>query len=195
MVKGLYGHIREMWRKPRSGLGKLWQERLVEWRKMGVVERVDRPTRLDRARALGYKAKKGFIVIRVRLKRGGRKRPRPIRKGRKSRKQSIRKVLKMSYQWVAEQRAARRYVNCEVLGSYWVGKDGKHYFYEVILIDRAAPEIVKDKHVGWVASGKQRGRVFRGKTSAGRKSRGLRKKGKGAEKVRPSLRVHLRRGK
>ena len=40
----------------------------------------------------------------------------------------------------------------------------------------------------------QRGRVYRGLTSAGRKSRGLRGKGKGFEKMRPSRRAHNRVG-
>ena len=38
-------------------------------------------------------------------------------------------------------------------------------------------------------SAAQRGRVYRGLTSSGKKSRGLRRKGKGAEKIRPSLRA------
>ncbi len=42
---------------------------------------------------------------------------------------------------------------------------------------------------------KKKGRAFRGLTSAGRKSRGLRRKGKGAEKVRPSLRANKRLAK
>jgi len=37
--------------------------------------------------------------------------------------------------------------------------------------------------------------VLRGKTSAGQKGRGLMYKGKGAEKVRPSLRANKNRGK
>jgi large subunit ribosomal protein L15e len=40
-----------------------------------------------------------------------------------------------------------------------------------------------------------RGRAYRGKTSAGKRGRGLHKKGKGAEKLRPSLRANLNRGK
>ena len=41
----------------------------------------------------------------------------------------------------------------------------------------------------------QRGRAFRGLTSAGRKMRGLLNKGRGAEKLRPSIRAHNRKGK
>jgi large subunit ribosomal protein L15e len=37
--------------------------------------------------------------------------------------------------------------------------------------------------------------VLRGKTSAGQKGRGLMYKGKGAEKIRPSIRAHQTKGK
>ena len=108
---------------------------------------------------------------------------------------SRRKILKITYQLVAEQRAAKKYPNCEVLNSYWVGKDGLYYWYEVILVDKAHPNIISDKHVGWIAEEQHTRRVFRGLTSAARRSRGLRNKGKGAEKLRPSLRAHDRTGK
>ncbi len=189
MVKGMYHHIADIWKKPKEGLGSLWQQRLIEWRKSDAVVRVEKPLRLDRARNLGYKAKKGFVIVRVRVKRGGRKRPRPTRKGRRSKRQTIRKVLSMNYKWVAEQRVSRKFPNLEVLNSYWIAKDGKHYWYEVLLVNPHAPEIKSDKQLGWMASGTHKGRVFRGLTSAGKKSRGLRKKGKGAEKSRPSRRA------
>lgn len=189
MAKGFYHHIRQLWRKPKQGLGPLWRERLIKWRKTDAIVKVDKPLRLDRARSLGYKAKKGIYVARVRVKRGGRKRPRPTRKGRRTKRQTLRKVLKMNYKAVAERRAAQRFANWEVLNSYWVAQDGKFYWFEVILVNPIAPEIKKDKQLGWLASRKHRNRALRGLTSAGRKSRGLHKKGKGAEKVRPSKRA------
>ena len=167
----MYHYIRQAWKKPSSAVSR---QRMIEWRKEAAVTRVEKPLRLDRARELGYKAKKGFVVARVRLIRGGRKRP-TRKKGRRSKRQTIRKILKMNYKWVAEQRAARKFPNLEVLNSYWIGKDGMYYFYEVILVDPRAPEISSDPKFAWLLS--QRGRVFRGKTSAGRKARGLRKKG------------------
>ena len=75
----------------------------------------------------------------------------------------------------------------EVLNAYEVGKDGKHKWYEVILIDGKHPRINKDKRTSWILNPANKGRVFRGLTSAGKSSRGLRNKGKGAEKIRPSL--------
>ena len=186
----MYAHIGEAWKNlPRE----LLQQRLIQWRASEAVTKVDKPLRLDRARALGYKAKTGFVVVRVRLKRGGRKRSRH-KHGRKSRKQHIRKVLKMSYQWVAEIRASKKHPNLEVLNSYLLGKDGKHYFFEVIMVDPDAPEIKSDKELKWISTGMHRGRAARGLTSAAKKSRGLRTKSFNL-KVRPSLRAWNRKGK
>ena len=103
-------------------------------------------------------------------------------------------VLGRSYQTIAEIRAAKKYPNCEVLNSYWVAQDGLYYWHEIILVDRAAPEILADKNISWIADKQHKGRVFRGLTSSSRKSRGLRHKGKGAEKIRPSLRAKGRQG-
>jgi len=171
MVKGLYHYLRDAWKKPSKEISR---ERMIAWRASNAIEKVDKPLRLDRARALGYKAKKGFVILRVRLNRGGRKRPRAGVKGRTTRKQTIRKTLSMNYRWVAEIRAARKYKNLEVLNSYNIGKDGKHYFYEVIMVDASKPEIKKDRTTSWIANGKNSKRAERGLTSAAKKSRGLR---------------------
>ncbi len=190
MAQGLYHHLREVWRKPNR---ELLHSRMIQWRAGDAIVKVDKPLRLDKARSLGYKAKKGFVVVRVRVKRGGRSRPRHAH-GRKSRKQHESKILKMSYQWVAEIRAANRYKNLEVLNSYNLGKDGKHYFYEVILVDTSRPEIKKDRVYSWMANGKNSKRAHRGLTSAAKKSRGLRTKSHNL-KVRPSGRAWGRTGK
>lgn len=192
----MYKYIARAWKRPEEGyVGELLKLRIPEWRKEGRVVRIDRPTRLDRARALGYKAKQGFVVVRVKVRRGGRRKERP-RKGRKPSKMGVSKFTpKKSLQWIAEERAARKYPNLEVLNSYWVGEDGKYKYYEVILVDPHHPSIKNDREINWICSGKHKGRVFRGLTSAGRKSRGLRNKGKGAEKIRPSIRAHKGKGK
>ena len=192
MAKGMYHYLGEAWKKPTR---EMLQPMLIEWRRGHSVERVDKPLRLDKARMLGYKAKKGFVVVRVKIKRGGRRRKRAGVKGRKSgRKQTIRKTLKMNYRWVAEIRAARKYKNLEVLNSYWIGKDGKHYFFEVIMVDPTRQEIKNDKVLNWLVKGVNRKRAERGLTSAAKKSRGLRSKSHDL-KVRPSLRAWSRRGK
>ena len=190
MARGIYYYLRQAWKKPDK---KILRERMIDWRKSQAITKVDKPLRLDRARALGYKNKKGFVVVRTRIKRGGHKRSRP-NKGRRSKRLHTRKNLGMNYKWISEQRAGRKYKNLEVLNSYMIGKDGIYYFYEVILVDPKKPEIKNDKTINWIAKPANKGRVFRGLTSAGKKSRGLRKKSK-EMKVRPSIRARGRKGK
>jgi large subunit ribosomal protein L15e len=188
MVKGLYHYIKEAWKKPDA---KTLRERMVEWRASEVFTKVDKPLRLDKARALGYKDKKGFVIIRVRVMRGGHKRPRP-NKGRKGKRMHTRKTLKMSYKWIAEQRADRKYKNLEVLNSYQIGKDGMHYFYEVIMVDPSVPEIKNDKTINWICKSVNKNRAIRGITSAGKKSRGLRNRSPTNQSM-PSVRAGWRK--
>lgn len=190
---GLYKHLKELLRNKES-LKKIQRERLIEWRKQPSILRVENPTNLIAARSLGYRAKKGILLIRVKLKRGGKQRPQ-IKKGRRSKHYGRRKVLGKNYQWIAEERAQKYFSNLEVLNSYKAGKDGKNYWFEIIMVDPHAPEIKSDKILKWLTTGKHTKRVLRGKTSAGQKARGLLHKGKGTEKVRPSLRAHKKRAK
>ena len=81
-----------------------------------------------------------------------------------------------------------------MLNSYNVGKDGKYYFYEVILVDYSRPEIISDKNQNWICKKTNQHRVHRGLTSAGKKSRGLRNKSP-MNKNRPSVRAGKGRGK
>ncbi len=189
MAHGMYHYMRQAWKNPDN---ETLKNRMIEWRRGNAAVVVDKPLRLDRARALGYKAKKGFVVVRVKILRGGRKRERMGVKGRKSRKQYARKILKMSYQWVAEIRAGKKFPNLEVLNSYPLAKDGKYGFYEIIMVDPTKPEIKNDKTINWI--GNSRKRADRGLTSAARKSRGLKTKSR-TLKVRPSGRAWNRRGK
>ena len=100
----------------------------------------------------------------------------------------------MSYKWIAEQRVERKYKNLVVLNSYPIGKDGINYFYEVICVDTQRPEIKNDKTINWICKPINKKRALRGLTSAGKKSRGLRKKSP-ANKSRPSVRAGGRKGK
>ena len=190
MAQGLYHQLRQIWKRPDP---LRLRALMIGWRKENDVEKIDKHTRLDRARSLGYKAKKGYVVARVRLVRGGRKRER-TNKARRSKRHTIRKVVKMNYRWIAEQRAQKKYPNLEVLNSYPLAKDGKHYFYEVILVDYSRPEIKNDKNINWITKKTNQHRVHRGLTSAGKKSRGLRSKSP-TNKNRPSVRAGQRRGK
>lgn len=170
MAKGMYHYLGEAWKKPNI---TLLRQRMIGWRKSSVFTRVDKPLRLDRARALGYKDKKGFVVIRIRVKRGGHTRTRP-NKGRRSKRMHTRKNLQMSYKWIAEQRVANKFKNLEVLSSYQIGKDGMNYFYEVICVDASRPEIKNDKTLSWIAKKGNKRRALRGLTSSAKKTRGFR---------------------
>lgn len=182
-----YKYIAEAWKKPEdSYVGEVMPQRLVEWRREQAVTRIEKPTRLDRARKLGYKAKQGFIVVRVRVRRGGLRKKRPS-SGRRPKRMGVRKYKPAkSLRLIAEERAARKYPNMEVLNSYWVGEDGRYKWFEVIMVDPNHPAIKADKDINWICEKQHKGRAFRGLTSAGKKVRGLRRKGRGAEKARPS---------
>ena len=195
-MKSFYSYISDAWSSPREGIvGALRQDRLRSWRREMTVQRIDRPTRLDRARALGYKAKQGIYVARVKVRRGGLRKSRYIR-NRRSRHMGMNMItMAKSIQRIAEERAGRRFRNMEVLNSYWVGEDGKHKWYEVILVDPSNPSIKNDKELAWVTGGAHRRRAEHGKTSAGRKGRGMRHKGFGTEKTRPGIRAHDGKGK
>ncbi len=176
MVKSMYHFIAELWKRPYDGeMKEVMKQRLIKWRREPAVIRIDRPTRLDRARALGYKAKPGFVVVRVRVRKGGLRKPRP-NKGRRPKRMGIYGFAPAkSLRLIAEERAARKYPNLEVLNSYYVGEDGNYKWYEVILVDPHHPAICNDKDINWICEKQHKGRVFRGLTSAGKKMRGLRK--------------------
>lgn len=193
MAKSLYRYLGASFRRTQGAEGAdLRHDRLLAWRRDHTVTRLVRPTRLDRARAIGYKAKTGFLVVRVRVRRGGQGKRAIIAGRRPKRKGIARMTLAKSIQRIAEERAQKHYPNLEVLNSYWVGEDGKEKFYEVLLLDPSQPAIARDPHLEWITGAAHKGRAFRGLTRAGRDGRGLRWKGKGAERMRPSRRRNRR---
>ena len=169
----MYKYIREAWKKPTEDYHKLMQERVIKWRREPATIRIERPTRIDRARSLGYKAKPGFVVVRQRVTRGGHVRPKPAG-GRRPKRFGRRLNLDKSYQQIAEGRAQKKFVNLTVLNSYWVADDGKHYWFEIIFVDPNHPVIKSDKSLQWLQKKKHHSRVFHGKTSSAQKTRGLR---------------------
>jgi large subunit ribosomal protein L15e len=150
----MYKYLQRAWRRPSdSYIDELMKERVIRWRRQPSIVRVERPTRLDRARRLGYKAKKGFIVTRVRIRRGGRRKPRP-RMGRRQRRMGVSKFTPAKgLKLIAEERAARRFPNLEVLNSYWVWEDGTSKWIEVIMVDPHNPSIKSDKNLTWIGGG------------------------------------------
>ena len=190
----MYKHLADAWQKPDASFVKeLMQHRIIKWRRERTIVRVERPTRLDRARKLGYKAKQGFVIARVRVRMGGLRKSRP-RAGRRQKRMGVKKFKPAkSLQLIAEERTARKFPNMEVLNSYWVWQDGRFKWYEVILVDPANPVIKADENINWICENANRRRVFRGLTSAGKEMRALRRKGRGSEKVRPSRKAVWRR--
>lgn len=123
------------------------RQRAVIWRKQNAVTRVEKPSRIARARRLGYKAKQGIIVIRMRVGTGGMRKQRP-RGGRRPKHLGVTKIkADVSMKQVSERRVLERYPNMKLLGSYFLYKDGMHYWFEIILADPSHPRIAKDKEI------------------------------------------------
>ncbi|MCL5675385.1 MAG: 50S ribosomal protein L15e [Candidatus Marsarchaeota archaeon] len=188
---GAYKYIKQSFQQEYKERSDLLKSKIAAWREEESVKKVEKPTNIARARNLGYKAKQGVVVARVKIRRGLRKRPKP-RGGRKPSKSGRFFAHKKSFQSMAEDRAGRKFSNCEVVNSYYVGEDGQYLFYEVILADRAHGAVLADPNFSGIVQ--QRGRSFRGLTSSGIKHRGLTGKGLGTERNRPSVRSNERSG-
>lgn len=75
---GAYKYLEELYKKKQSDLLRfLFRIRCWQLRHVSAIHRAPRPTRPDKARRLGYKAKQGYVIYRVRVRRGGRKKPLP----------------------------------------------------------------------------------------------------------------------
>ncbi len=187
MSTSVYRYMARSFRQTLGDEGAaLRHERLLNWRREHTVTRLEHPTRLDRARAVGYRAKGGFVVVRVRVRRGGQRKRAIIAGRRPKHKGILRMTIAKSLRRIAEERAQKHYPNLEVLNSYWLGEDGKQKFFEVILVDPSHPEVRADPKIAWIGAPAQTRRVYRGLTSAGVMGRGLRASGKGSERFRPS---------
>eukprot|EP00921_Rhytidocystis_pertsovi_P018569 GHVQ01029395.1.p1 GENE.GHVQ01029395.1~~GHVQ01029395.1.p1 ORF type:complete len:206 (-),score=17.41 GHVQ01029395.1:292-909(-) len=194
---GAYKYMEELWKKKQSDVLRfLMRVRTWEYRQLPSVHRCQRPTRPDKARRLGYKAKQGFVIYRVRVRRGDRKKM--VSKGivyGKPKHQGVRKQKSsQNLRTVAEQRVGRKICgNLRVLNSYWVGQDATYKYFEIILLDPFHNAVRNDPSYNWICNPVHKHRELQGMTSAGRKARGLRKKGVGAAKLRPSVRSSWKR--
>ena len=123
------------------------RDRVISWRKQNAITRIDRPSRIQRARRLGYKAKQGIVVVRMRVGTGGMRKQRP-RGGRRPKHLGVTRIkADVSMKQVAERRVLEHYPNMKLLGSYFVYKDGMHYWFEVIIADPQHPRIAQDKEL------------------------------------------------
>ena len=193
---GVFMYVSELWKKKGTDVMKFTQRvRAWQYRHSHTLTRLRRPTRPDKARMLGWKAKQGFSVFRIRIRRGGRKRPlhKGITCGKPSTAGVVGRKLVKNYRSVAEERVGRKLGNLRVLNSYWSNSDAIFTWYEVICADPQHPAIRNDPRSNWVVNAVHKHREQRGLTSAGRKHRGLYNKGHGANKLRPSVRAAWRR--
>ena len=133
----------QMWKNNSIEL----RNRAIMWRRQNAMTRIDRPSRLLRARRLGYKAKEGIIVVRMRVGMGGMRKQRP-RSGRRPKHLGVTRIkADINMQEVAENRTLEKHPNMKLLGSYFLYKDGHYIWYEIILADPSHPRIAKDKEL------------------------------------------------
>ena len=68
--------MEELWKRKQSDVLRfLLRVRCWEFRQLPGIVRLTGPSRPDKARRMGYKAKQGYVIYRVRVRRGGRKKP------------------------------------------------------------------------------------------------------------------------
>ncbi|KAG9042919.1 60S ribosomal protein L15 [Tulasnella sp. UAMH 9824] len=151
--------------------------RCWEYRQLNVIHRAHRPSRPDKARRLGFKSKQGYVIYRIRVRRGGRKRP--VHKGIVYGKPTHQGVTKLKYKrslkTTAEERVGRRCGNLRVLNSYWINEDQIYKYYEVILVDPSHKTIRRDPRINWICAPVHKRREARALTSVGKKNRGIAK--------------------
>ncbi|MBN2154936.1 MAG: 50S ribosomal protein L15e [Candidatus Lokiarchaeota archaeon] len=195
MTKSAYRYISETFQNQEKKYPSPNWQLLIQLRNSPSVHRIAKPSNIARARSLGYKAKQGYVIVRSKIRKGSARKIRP-KMGRKPGNLGVRKITtKKNLQRIAEERAAKRFPNLVTLNSYYLIEDGRHKWFEVILVDPNHPRIIEDPKINWITHSKNKRRAFRGLTSAGKRGRGLRKKGIGAEKIRPSLKANRNRGK
>lgn len=129
---GAHKYIMKSFNASMAKRSDAYRARLTQWRKLHVVSRTESPVNPVRARSLGYKATKDYITAIVRVGKGKRVRPAPDM-GRKPGKNVKRVPFGRDLAWIAEQKAAKRFSNLTVVGSYLAGSDGVDEYYEVIL--------------------------------------------------------------
>merc|ERR1719469_756264 len=190
---GAYKYLEELWKKKQSDLMRfVLRMRTWEYRQLTAIHRCQRSSRPEKARKLGYKRKQGYVIYRVRVRRGGRKRP--IKKGIVYGKPKHQGVVGLKFERSLRAVAEERVGNLRVLNSYWVGQDSTYKFFEVILVDPNHNAIRNDAKINFMCNPVQKHRELRGMTSAGKKHRGLRVKGRrDNNKLRPSKRASWKR--
>lgn len=128
-------YIEELWKKKQSDVLRfLLRIRTWEYRHLPSVHRCSRPTRPDKARRLGYRAKQGYVIYRTRIRRGDRKKMvakgivygKPTHHGVHKQK-STRSLRARAEEFVGRKICA----NLRILNSYWVGQVSTLWFHAI----------------------------------------------------------------
>jgi large subunit ribosomal protein L15e len=145
---GAYKYMSKAWKQRENiALDQYLRQAAISWRRDSVIKRLQFPTRPDRARSLGYRKKQGFVVARVRIRKGGARKKRPS-SGRRPKALGVTKFTRAkSLKQIAEERVVKRFPNLSVLNSYYVWEDGTSKWFEVVLVDPNHPAIKKDKAI------------------------------------------------
>ncbi|XP_054579939.1 60S ribosomal protein L15-like [Eptesicus fuscus] len=151
---GAYKYIQELWRKTQSDVMRILPRvRCWQYHQLSALHRSPHPTRPDKACRLGYKAKQGYVIYRIRVSRGGGLK-RPVPKGETYSKPVHHGVNQLKFaqslQSVAEERAGCHCGALTVLNSYWVGEDSTYKFFEVILTDPFHKAIRRNPDTQWI---------------------------------------------
>jgi len=173
---GAFKYVEELYKKKQSDVLRfILRVRCWELRQLSVVHRASHSSRPDKARRMGYKAKQGYVIYRIRIRRGGRKRP--VVKGQTYGKPAGHGVNQLknarNHQAIAENRVGKICGNLRVLNSYWINQDSSYKYYEVILVDPSHNAIRRDPRINWICRAVHKHREARGLTSAGKKSRSI----------------------
>ena len=146
-MPNMISHQDQIWLKMWQENSPELREKAIEWRKQNALTRIAKPSRIQKARRLGYKAKQGIVVVRMRVGRGNMRKKRPVA-GRRPKHLGVTRIKPdVSMQQVAERRVLERFPNMKLLGSYYLYKDGMYLWYEVIMADPSHPRIFKDKEI------------------------------------------------
>ena len=122
----MQSHISATWTKMWKSNNDELKSKSITWRREPVLHK---------------------IVVRARVGRGGMRKQRPV-SGRRPKHIGVVHIKQgTSMRKVAERRVSKKFPNMEVLGSYYLHKDGRHLWYEIILSDPAHPRIYKDKEM------------------------------------------------
>ncbi|KAH0855263.1 LOW QUALITY PROTEIN: hypothetical protein HID58_013751, partial [Brassica napus] len=195
---GAYKYVSELWRKKQSDVMRFVQ------RCAGSDASTDSSFHCPSRQAyssrqgspFGLQGQAGLLcVYRVRVRRGGRKRPVPkgIVYGKPTNQGVTQLKFQRSKRSVAEERAGRKLGGLRVVNSYWLNEDSTYKYYEIILVDPAHNAVRNDPRINWICNPVHKHRELRGLTSEGKKNRGLRGKGHRNHKNRPSRRATWRR--